>query len=376
MERRGVTPVVTPTTEGLEDVLTSPGPFVSVYLTTEAAVEHASSRSQRRWNVLRDELAGAGADEPALAAVDPWVRDAHEHGECLAVVARRHGVLHVEYGPDPPRRDLGRWAPLPSLGPLLEWRQLSPPHLIVLIDRRGADLVAVTRQMASVREVAGDPNEPITKVAPGGWSQRRYQQRAEHTWERNAGTVADEVVRLCDKIDARLVVVAGDVRAVHLLREALPGRVERLVRVIEGGRAPGTADDAEAAAITRLTASVAAEETTALLRKLREELGQHDRAVQGPAATLEALARKQVEVLLVHDDPDDPRTAWCSPEPLAAAGTRDDLETMGITEPVEARLVDVAVRVALGSGATVRLVPGAGPMEGGIGAILRWAQSG
>ena len=31
---------------------------------------------------------------------------------------------------------------------------------------------------------------PITKIAAGGWSQRRYQQRAENTWEDNARDVA------------------------------------------------------------------------------------------------------------------------------------------------------------------------------------------
>ncbi|MBV9411271.1 MAG: hypothetical protein JO148_06730, partial [Acidimicrobiia bacterium] len=46
------------------------------------------------------------------------------------------------------------------------------------------------------------------------------------------------------------------------------------------------------------------------MAKFREERGQGDRAADGPAATLEAMSRSQVEVLLVHADPDDTRTAW------------------------------------------------------------------
>ena len=47
-----------------------PGPFVSVYLTTEPAVENASRRSEARWAALRRELAGAGAPDDLVAVVD------------------------------------------------------------------------------------------------------------------------------------------------------------------------------------------------------------------------------------------------------------------------------------------------------------------
>jgi peptide subunit release factor 1 (eRF1) len=83
----------------------------------------------------------------------------------------------------------------------------------------------------------------------------------------------------------------------------------------------------------RALVQLVAEDTAALVRKLREELGQHDRAVEGAAATLAALARGQVEVLLVHGDPDDDRTAWFGPEPTHVATTPDDLGAMGIEAP-------------------------------------------
>jgi len=41
-------------------------------------------------------------------------------------------------------------------------------------------------------------------------------------------------------------------------------------------------------------------------------------------------------------------------------------------EAIEASLVDVALRAALGTGAVVRIVPGAGGPSAGVGAILRW----
>ena len=321
---------------------------------------------------MRAELSGAGVPDDVLAAVDPLVGDAHLHGPCLAVVAHPGGVLHVEHGPHVPRRDLGRWAALPSMVPLLEWRQSSPPHVAVLADRRGADLFAFRRSGPDLRREAGGDDDPLTKSAPGGWSQRRYQQRAENTWEQNAGDVAKELARLVEQVGPRVVVAAGDVRALQLLREALPKEVTDILEVVEGERSPGSVD-AVAENLARLVASAVAADTEAILEKFREELGQGDRAADGPARTLEALSAGQVEVLLVHDDPDDDRRAWFGPGPTQVAGTADMLAALGVPAPVEARLVDVAVRAALATGAGVRVIPPGGGPGQDMGAVLRWS---
>jgi hypothetical protein len=46
---------------------------------------------------------------------------------------------------------------------------------------------------------------------------------------------------------------------------------------------------------------------------------------------------------------------------------------MGVDPPAEGRLVDIAVRAALGTGAGIRVVGAGAGLEGGIGAILRWS---
>ena len=61
------------------------------------------------------------------------------------------GKPHVEHLPEPPGRDEGRWAPLPVLAPLLVSRQRRVPHVLVTIDRRGADLTAVRVEGPDVR---------------------------------------------------------------------------------------------------------------------------------------------------------------------------------------------------------------------------------
>ncbi|HEY0397547.1 MAG TPA: hypothetical protein VGF00_04135, partial [Acidimicrobiia bacterium] len=83
------------------------GPFVTVYLVTEAAVEQAAQQSELRWKTLRRRLEDAGAPEAALTAIDPLVPDAHHNGRTLAVVADGNGLRLARSEPEPPARDAG-----------------------------------------------------------------------------------------------------------------------------------------------------------------------------------------------------------------------------------------------------------------------------
>ncbi|HZQ79051.1 MAG TPA: Vms1/Ankzf1 family peptidyl-tRNA hydrolase [Acidimicrobiia bacterium] len=362
-------------------------PFVTVYLATEAAVEQAAQQSELRWKTLRRELSAAGAPEETLSAIDPLVPDAHHEGRTLAVIGDASGLRLVRHEPEPPARDAGWVAPLPRVGPLLEWAQGAVPHLVVLADRAGADIVAFSRRAAASgaggaadvvtvgEDTGSDPD--LRKSNPGGWSQRRYQNRAENLWEHNAKAVADQVASLVDETRARLVVVTGDVRALQFLRDHLPQPVLDIVREVEGSRGPGAADaglDRIADEVVKLVASVAAEDTVEFLRQFKQEEGQHDLATQGVGATLAALAAARVDTLMIHDDPDDGRTAWFGPEPGMVGETEAAITELGTGAgaPQQARLVDVAIRAAFTSGAAVRMIPSVASVQDGIGAILRF----
>jgi hypothetical protein len=384
MESSGTTPPGGQSPAAVPDIAAAfdgPGPFVTVYLATEAAVEQAAQQSELRWKTLRRELEEAGAPAEALLAIDPLVTDAHHEGRTLAAVADTTGLRLVRHEPEPPARDAGWVAPLPRVGPLLEWAQTAVPHIVVLADRAGADIVVFTRgadrsgaggaPVVLVGQETGD-DPTLRKTSPGGWSQRRYQNRAENLWEQNAKAVADQVTTLVDETGARLVVVAGDVRALQLLREHLPDRMTDLLREVDGSRAPGSGLDEIADDVVKLAATVAAEDTVSFLRQFKEERGQRDLAAEGAKATIEALAAARVDTLLIHDDPDDERRAWFGPEPGMVALDQKTLSDMGVDQPEQARLVDVAIRAAFTTGASVRIVPSAGSVKEGIGAILRF----
>ncbi|HUR50269.1 MAG TPA: hypothetical protein VMY88_12180, partial [Acidimicrobiales bacterium] len=172
MESSGATPRGAIDCSDLSEVFARPGPVLTLYLET-APGANAAQLSQQKWQAIRRDLEETGATPEALDAVEALVPDAHTQGQCLSVVVAADGrVLHHGNHPDPPQRDLGRWAELPSLLPVLEWRQNRPPHIVVLTDRTGADIFvfeALGGRDFQI-EVEGS-DDVIRKVAPGGWSQ-------------------------------------------------------------------------------------------------------------------------------------------------------------------------------------------------------------
>ncbi|HEV2070922.1 MAG TPA: Vms1/Ankzf1 family peptidyl-tRNA hydrolase [Acidimicrobiales bacterium] len=360
--------------DDLATLLLGDGPVASVYLDTTSATTNPRQQIDVRWKNFRRDLEGNGADAATLQAMEAAVAEPHGGGNALALFASHGTVLQKSRWPEPPSQSFARWAPLASVGPVIEWRQSMAPMLVVRVDRVGADMVAFLADESDIEaEVTGDDLH-VQRSAPGGWSQRRFQQRAENLWESNAAEVADAVVRLFDEVSARLVVVSGDVRAVQFLKEALPDRVRSVLEEVDGGR-EDEAEDQVAEEAVRLAATAAASDTVSLLEKFREERGQEDRAADGVPATVAALQRAQVETLLVQDDQSDDRSLWFGPEGVHLAMAPGPLTELNVTSPQEGRLVDVLIRASLAVGAEVRILPTTaadGPTDD-VGAILRWA---
>jgi hypothetical protein len=357
------------------------GPFLSLYLATRDGIENAPPKVELRWKNARSELLDRGVPERVLEAIDPLVEGSNTAGATLAVVTSVDGVLWSGSLPRPPRREIVmRWGQLPSIVPLLAYFQSLVPHVAVLASRAAAELVARTPEGDGDEPVAveGQRSPHLTRSAPGGWSQPRYQHRAEVLWERNAAEVAVVLTEVVDHVRPRFVAVAGDVRAIQFVRDKSPKRVRELMQVV-GGELPSIEAVLEDAA--RLASATVERDSGELLDRFGEERSQRDLAADGTAATFQALARAQVDTLLVEERPDDVRTAWFGDAGQSVALDRETLLAAGEIAPAEARLVDVAMRAALLSGANVRVLepPDPGdpddqrrPSEG-LGALLRFA---
>ena len=357
----------------LAELVRRPGPFLSVFLNTDRNEADASHRSLARWKTVRHDLPRKVVPEAILERIAEIVPGAHVEGEGLAVIADAKQIVHVEHGPSLGRNDEATWGPIPRLLPIIRWRQSEPTYVVVMTDRTGADLFGFRRGSPELHaEVEGEDNE-IRKVQAGGWSQRRYQQRAEDSWEKNAEQVAERVTRLVEQIKPVFVAVAGDVRAVQFLRESLPERVAALVHVIQK-EIPRKLEEEDPVPedVWALVQQHVRETTEGLLARFDEERGQHDEAVEGVDATARALAMAQVAVLLIADGSEDDRQLWLGPDPALLAPTDAELKELGVDSPEQGSARDVLVRATLGTGAGIRVLDDADGAADGVGALLRW----
>src|SRR5664279_543169 len=349
-----------------------PVAYVYVGLGVRADEDERDLRSRR----AVENLLQQGASEQAAAAIAARIAAAPPAPAMLAACAATDGtVLYEQVLADTELPDeAGCQSPPPVTG-LLAWEQSSPPYLLVVTDRTGADITAAAGagQPEQTWTVVGPDDEIERKHGPGGWSQPSYQHRVEDSWRHNAARVAQEVTAHAAAVGAQVLVLSGDVRAVQLLSDRLTDDPAVLVRHISGSRA---ADGSQASRASRLEAvlrEAADTQTARLLDALQEHLEPGGLAVEGVEDTVEALANGRVATLLVQAMPGDPRTAWFGAGPTEVYPDHDAAVLSGV--PVrQGHLVDVATRSALLAGAHVRVIPPGTPGEpaGGIGAICRY----
>jgi hypothetical protein len=221
--------------------------------------------------------------------------------------------------------------------------------------------------------IAGADDE-IERNAPGGWSQARYQRRAEDSWQHNAHQVADHVRRRLAAVGAQVLVVSGDVRAVQLLLERVHEEPHLLVRHLSGSRSPDGSQTERPGRLDEVLREVGREQTARLLETFQAHLDADGLSVQGAEDTVDALAAGRVATLLVAADAPE-RALWFGEGGPAVFRDHDSAVLLS-SEPVEsAPLRHVAVRSALLTGARVRVLPAGvpGAPATGIGALCRFA---
>ena len=358
----------------IDALVSSPGPFVSLYLNTEGKREQAPKEISLRWRGLRETAEQQGAQKSDLEALDSVVDDAQRQGDGLAAFAVEGRVLHLDHLATP-IDDAISFGHAPNLIPYVEWRQDNPTHLVALVGRTGAEIHVVSSWRPNWTGEVDAWEWPVARVSPGGWSQRRFQQRAENLWDENAGMVAEKLVAITEQESAELVVVAGDVRAVGFLRKNLPDRFPAAVHELGGTEAYSVDDIAEE--VRKAVSAYSAQNTERTMERFREERGQADLAVEGWDETFRALREAKVDTLIITRGSDDERAVFSASDPREAATAESTLSDMGFAGAIVAGPArDVAVRAALAGGSKIKVIPSMsaeyGPKQG-VGALLRFA---
>lgn len=326
------------------------GDVASIYIGLDARDLHV------RWRALAEALGRQGAPSSVLTAVERLITEQRPGMQHLAAFATGGGVAwHRVISLQRVHGDRAAYGRPPLITPLLAWLAQHPAHVIVAIDRQGGDITAVAAGAeAGVTTTITGPDGGITRGGPRRGDHPRIERRAAQSWRHNAAAVAAVAATALKKVDARLLLVAGQPRIVKLMLEQMPHGPHVTVEHLPGGRAPDGSGDARHEAVERIVARFS---------------GQAPDTMSGNWAwtvtdVLSALACGRVGTLVVADDPADERIAWLGPQQLCT-----DVAGPGL---VSGRLVDVAVRAALLTDADVRLAGPQGAGPDGIAALCRF----
>ncbi|HEY9505144.1 MAG TPA: Vms1/Ankzf1 family peptidyl-tRNA hydrolase [Gemmatimonadales bacterium] len=348
------------------------GPFISIYLDSSRTDQRGAAEVELRWRRLSELLAERGATEAELAPVHDLVSDPASAvpGQALFLAGGR--IVYAEALPNPPRRQTARLSPLPHVMPLLAQRGENVPHLRVMADHTGADVLVIAAGSPRELTVAAE-TWPLQKTAQGGWSQKRYERGVELTWERNAMAVArviDEEVR---RLGAELVILAGETKSRALVRDHVGKEAaDRIVVVEHGARGPG-------AGLRLFTKEVEAVLDDHLGRRRAAMLDTYGTgrgrglAVDGLTATVRALRERRVSDLLIVDDPSADGMLWTGPDGDQLATDAGELRQWGVADPVRERTDAALARAAALSDAELWFVsPPELDSADGVAAILRF----
>jgi hypothetical protein len=363
--------------DAIRDIVRPLDPVASVYigLVPAAPTADAAEDLSLRWRAISSELTTQGAPTATVDALGRRLESLSVYPTEMALFAAGDRVLLCHELRGGAIFDRAVFAAPAQVVPLLSWLQRHPSYVAVVTDRTGADLTAVRAgAREGTTEIVIGPDDEIERNAPGGWSQPRYQRRAEDSWRHNAAAVAEAASHALQRVGADLLLVSGDVRAAQLLEERMRDQHRHPIEVhhVPGGRQPDGSAAARRAAVAEHVASYAMERTSAVLRRFDEQYSSRGLSVAGVADTLAALAAGRVDTLIIVDDPSDERTAWFGPGVLCVDQPKPAVRVD--TALYRGRLVDIAVRAALITDADVAVLDPAGKakLADGVGAICRY----
>jgi hypothetical protein len=229
----------------LRPVFEHPSPYLTVHTEVGRGGEDALDQIDARWTSIRHQLEHHDLSPSLVEEVGGRLRaNTLLEGEVRrTIVASGDEVVFddVQAGHAmwPETVDVGD---LPDLTGWLRIADQEIPFLLVQVDRTGGDIDfyrALARPRSDHQSVEG-ASYYIRKVPEGDWAQKQFQRGAEELWKKNAREVADAITSLAGQERPRAILVAGDVRAVQELTDALEGSDVPVVKLASGGRAAGT----------------------------------------------------------------------------------------------------------------------------------------
>jgi hypothetical protein len=354
-------------------LLTSRGPYGSVYFDDSHDTEDAGAQLDLKWRALREQLEQQGAEPAVTERIGAAIAERHPAvgRSGRAVVANADGVL-VDEHLIRPAGPMVRVSPLPYIVPVVEHGDEHPTYVVVAVDHEGGDFTVHRGGAVTASSVDGD-GYPVHKASSADSPGYGDPQRAaEGARQKNIREVAERLTSLVDEIDPEVVFVVGEVQSRTDLVKDLPGRVSsRAVELSVGARHSGFDDNQLEHEIgqefQRRRIAVIDEAAQQFQAGIGSDSGLATEGLDGVTAALRAGA---VETLIIGDIGD--ATVVAGDDLTTVAPNENVLSELG-TAPTQTLRADEALpMLAVSTGAALvrtdeRITP-----KDGIGAVLRY----
>ena len=260
---------------------------------------------------------------------------------------------------------------VPHLYPLAKLLDTYSRYALLMLDTNKARIVVYG--LATAERDEQIVNQKTRRSSKGGWSQARYQRRADNVHMHHMKEVVEalETIVRDENID-RIVIAAEDV-ALPKLREQLPAHLaERIIDTVPLQRDAGaeTVLDTSFAAIREKDAETDAEK----VQELFNEWQSGGLGVAGPEATLRALQLGQADELIITGTIEALKPVQTLPEDAATDITASTSAPQGAADDARVNLSAELIRRAQQTSARIRFIEDATLLEavGGVGALLRF----
>ncbi|WP_042381043.1 baeRF2 domain-containing protein [Streptacidiphilus melanogenes] len=350
----------------LRPLYARPGPFACVYLDAPGDGDGRPATTVG-WTHLRDELAAEGADVATLGALGHGMPpdDSALTGRGMALFAAHGRLALAEPLAERPGRDRGTVTFVPDAMPLALQHAPDIPYTAVQVRRvhepDGASRLVAETQTGRWPLARAAPPEPDVRQASAG------------EWRQEAQALAAVLAAEADHAGSEVVVMSGDRWACSVLYDTLPPRLREDVMRIDV-----VAEPAEPGRLLfetelghLLDGRLSSRDRQHLDRFL-EERARRGGAVEGLAATTQALRGGAVAVLLV-DTPSelDREQLWVGAATSRVGVDREELRPLDASACWSAPADAAVLRALVGAGGELVAMPrGELPLTDGVGALL------
>jgi peptide chain release factor subunit 1 len=361
--------------ERFRRLLTTRGPFASVYFEDSHDTQDAAAQLELKWRGLHEQLVKQGADEAVAADVERAVMDLRPPigRSGRGVVAGADGVVLNEHLLRPTAAPIVRVSELPYIVPIVEHGFEDLSYVLVAVDHTGADVtVHVDGTLRS--ETVDGGGYPVHKASgPATAGYGDPQPRTDEAARKNVRAVAERVAELVDDAKADAVFVVGEVRSRSDLLTTLPDRVKAIaVELHVGARHSGhKVDEVQQAIEAELLKRRLAVLDGAAQRFTAEVGRQSGLAAEGLGPVCSGLRQGAVETLIIGDIGEE--TVVTDEDLTTIAPNADVLSEQGAAVARTLRADEALPLFAVAVGASlVRTDEHIAPADG-IGAVLRYA---